>query len=83
MQECFLLIGRVVVTGFEIEDAGVDGCTFQPVGNTQYGIIITTDIVVIVHWVDGFHCFQKTLQCFLLSARRDTIIEIFQEVRLT
>ena len=56
MQEGFLLIRRVVVTRFEVEDTSVDGGTFQPVGDAQYGIIVTADIVVLVHRINRLDC---------------------------
>ena len=56
VQEGFLLIRRVVVTRFEVEDTSVDGGTFQPVGDAQYGIIVTADIVVLVHRINRLDC---------------------------
>ena len=56
MQECFLLISRVVVTCFEVEDTGVNSGTFQPVCYTQHSFVVATDIVVFVHWIDGLDC---------------------------
>ena len=80
MQEGFFLIRRIIVTGFKIEDTSVNSGTFQPICNTQYCIKITTDIVIFIHWVNSLDCLQKTLQCFLLSSRGNTVVEILQEV---
>ena len=80
MQEGFFLIRRIIVTGFKIEDTSVDSGAFQPISNTQHCIEITTDIVIFIHWVNSLDCLQKTLQCFLLSSRGNTVVEILQEV---
>ncbi len=83
MEECLLLVGGVVVAGFEVEDAGVDGGTLQPVGDRCQLLIVETEIVLFVEWVNGFHGFKQTSHCILTSGRRDAVVKVFQEVRLT
>ena len=61
MKESLLLVCRVVVAGFQVEDAGVDGGTLQPVGDGKQLIVIEIEVVLLVEWVDGLYCCQKTV----------------------
>ena len=60
VKESLLLVCRVVVAGFQVEDAGVDGGTLQPVGDGEQLIVIETEVVLLVEWVDGFYCIEQT-----------------------
>ena len=60
VKESLLLVCRVVVAGFQVEDAGVDGGTLQPVGDGEQLVVIETEVVLLVEWVDGFYCIEET-----------------------
>ena len=59
VKESLLLVCRVIVAGFQIEDAGVDGGTLQPVGNREQLIVIKIEVVLLVKWIDGFYCIEE------------------------
>ena len=58
MKESLLLVGGVVIARFEVEDAGVDGGTLQPVANGEQLLIVEVEVVLVIERVDGFHRFQ-------------------------
>ena len=60
VKESLLLVCRVVVAGFQVEDAGVDGGTLQPVGDREQLVVIETEVVLLVERVDGFYCIEQT-----------------------
>ena len=60
VKESLLLVCRVVVAGFQVEDAGVDGGTLQPVGDGEQLVVIETEVVLLVEWVDGFYSIEQT-----------------------
>ena len=60
MKESLLLVCRVIVAGFQVEDAGVDGGTLQPVGDREQLVVIEIEVVLLVEWVDGFYCIEQT-----------------------
>ena len=80
MQECFLLVSGVVVARFEVEDAGVDGGTFQPVGYREQLLIVEADVVLLIERVDSLHCIEQTLHGGIASVGRDTVVEVLQKV---
>ena len=80
MQESLLLVGRVVVARFEIEDAGVDGGTFQPVGYREQLLIVEADVVLLIEWVDSLHCIEQTLHGGIAGVGRDAVVEVLQKV---
>ena len=80
MQESLLLVGRVVVARFEIEDAGVDSGTFQPVGYREQLLIVEVDVVLLIEWVDSLHCIEQTLHGGITRVGRDAVVEVLQEV---
>ena len=61
MKESLLLVCRVVVAGFQVENAGVDSGTLQPVGDREQLIVIEIEVVLLIEWVDGFYGCQKTV----------------------
>ena len=83
MKESLLLVCRVVVAGFQVEDAGVDGGTLQPVGDGEQLFVIETEVVLLIERVDGFYCCQKAAYGSLAGSRSNTVVEVFQKVRLT
>ena len=83
VKESLLLVCRVVVAGFQVEDAGVDGGTLQPIGDGKQLVVIETEVVLLVERVDGFYCFQKSVYGSLAGSRSNTVVEVFQEVRFT
>ena len=83
VKESLLLVCRVVVAGFQVEDAGVDGGTLQPVGDREQLVVIETEVVLLIEWVDGFYGCQKAAYGSLAGSRSNTVVEVFQEVRLT
>ena len=60
VKESLLLVCRVVVAGFQVEDAGVDSGTLQPVGDREQLVVIEIEVVLLVKWVDGFYCIEET-----------------------
>ena len=60
VKESLLLVCRVIVAGFQVEDAGVDGGTLQPVGDREQLVVIEIEVVLLVEWVDGFYCIEQT-----------------------
>ena len=80
MQESLLLVGGVVVARFEIEDAGVDSGTFQPVGYREQLLIVEADVVLLIKWVDSLHCIEQTLHGGIAGVGRDAVVEVLQEV---
>ena len=83
VKESLLLVCRVVVAGLQVEDAGVDGGTLQPVGDGEQLFVIETEVVFLIEWVDGFYGCQKAAYGSLAGSRSNTVVEVFQEVRLT
>ena len=83
VKEGLLLVCRVVVAGFQVEYAGVDGGTLQPVGDREQLIVIEIEVVLLVEWVDSFYCIEETRNGILPGRWSDTVVEVFQEVRLT
>ena len=61
VKESLLLVCRVVVAGFQIEDAGVDSGTLQPVGDREQLVVIEIEVVLLVERVDGLYCCQKAV----------------------
>ena len=80
MKESLLLVGGVVVARFEVEDASVDGGTLQPVGDGEQLIIVEAEVVLVIERINGFHRFQQPTGSVFTGGRRDTIVEVFQEV---
>ena len=67
VKESLLLVCRVIVTGFQIEDAGVDSGTLQPVGDREQLIVIEIEIVLLVEWIDVFYSIEQTGNSILTS----------------
>ena len=61
VKESLLLVCRVVVAGFQVENAGVDSGTLQPVGDREQLVVIETEVVLLIEWVDGFYGCQKSV----------------------
>ena len=60
VKKSLLLVCRVVVAGFQVENAGVDSGTLQPVGDGEQLVVIETEVVLLVERVDGFHSIEQT-----------------------
>ena len=58
VKKSLLLVCRVVVAGFQVENAGVDSGTLQPVGDGEQLVVIEIEVVLLVEWVDGFYCIE-------------------------
>ena len=60
MQKSFLLVGRVVVACFQIEDTCIYRGTFQPIGDRNHLLVVETQIMFVIKWVDSLYCFEQT-----------------------
>ena len=67
VKESLLLVCRVIVAGFQIEDTGIDGGTLQPVGDRKQLIVIEIEVVLLVERVDVFYSIEQTGNSILTS----------------
>ena len=69
----------VVFIARRFENTGVNCRLFYPLCQIIY-FSICRHHMLSVHWIDLLNSLKHSIECFLLSLRCDTVIEVFQEM---